>query len=341
MNLHQAVSLCASVVGGGVAPFLPIVGLSANWVTGCSQELKMSVDCDTGIKGQVWVNAKALLEVLSGLGPAAELRQEKGAIFVVAGKSKKKLNTHEQGPLFEGMTGGTALEFEPAPLSIAFGRVLPACDPDCSKASLRGVALDHGIAWCATSSGLHLTPLAAAMTMPTIPVSVAKAIVRAIEAGTTGIVKVRVGTNESEWQCGEVTIRGPMMAEDRPPEFATRTVDASRAKQTHKATANRKALISAVKIASLSRLDAGGKDVPPIRIESRDGVAMLTSNETAESECACVGDIAPIMVTGQQMMDALSTIDAEEVEILTAEDSLVPVFVTAGADVRMIVQVRR
>lgn len=341
MNLHQAVSLCASVVSGGVAPFLPVVGLSAHWVTGCSQDMKMSVDCDTCIKGQVWVNAKTLLEALSCLGPDARLTQEKGALFVAAGKSRRKLNTHDTGPTFESMTGGSPIEFEPAPLSIAIGRVLPACDPNCSKASLRGVAFDDGVAWCATSNGLHMTPIAAARALPTIPVLVAKAIVRAVEAGTAGVVKARTGPNECEWQLGEVTIRGALLSEERPANFAATMSDSQRANLTHKATANRKALLAAVKVAALSKLDAGGKEEPPIHIKSGAGAALLTSNETAEAECPIVGDIAPCAVTSRQLLDALTTIDADDVDILTSGNALVPVFVEAGGDVRMIVQVRR
>lgn len=340
MKLVQAVSLCASVVNANTgAPLLPHIGLSPSSVTGISHDLRACVQCETGIATTLWVGARALVEVLSKLGPDAALRVDKGALFIIAGKTKLKVATHQQGPTYEPAKDTSPGELDAADLLRAIEAVARVVDPESSRAFLRGVILDTDFMWGASGHRAHVAMLAGAKRMKPIPLSAAKAIGRAIEATGAKVVQTLVGANESEFVIGDVRLRAPLL--DEPPVSFSAFAPKPGA-EMKSATVSAKEFAKAVSDAALARavvVKDRDKGDPPIRMRSEGGVLHVESADVASAECPCDGEVDDVSLMPAYAIDAVTTLGGDDVTIMTGGE-WGPVYFMRGDEVRHVLQRR-
>lgn len=345
MKLQQAVSLAASVVtGNSIAPYLPHVGLAPSAVTGVGPELRLSVECTTGVDKPIWVVAKHLLDVLASLGDGVSLKLEKGALLASApGRGKVKITTYSDGMTCEASKAEDAGQLDGATLLRALTAVLPACDPTNDRAYLRGVLFDQNRIWCATHRGMHLAPLDGARRMPTIGHGAARALVRAIEAAGGGVVvKIARAGGEVEFVVGETRIRSPLIAEECPGALPQYFLD--QAPTTHTARILPADLRAAIKVAGLSAVvTSWTKDggAPSVTMRSDGGRLVVESADAAESECACSGEVASVRTKPRILEEAVASLGAEEVELVTSEEASKAILLRRGDDIRLVMQVSR
>lgn len=343
MDLHSAVSLALPVAvasGPGVAPLLRI---APGMVSAASPDVHTAIAVPPlpGLVAPVWCDAKALAHALSTLGPTADVMPGKGHLAVSAGKASIKVGTRDTGMEWTDAPETGGVDVDAASFGAAIGRVLAAVAGPNNPARITGVHMAGTHMVTTDGHRMHVTPIACPTIESVIGMAMCQAIQRLADS-VGGAMRISVTTSLVSVTCGDVRLRGPMVAD--PFVGWRQQVELCEKVAKRKATVDRDALLEAIKIARVPartmRIDKStGEPAVSLAI---DGGEMIVSSadESARASCAVSGEAASVHVAPAYLVDALTSLPDGPVEMRTGGE-LDPIVFASGDEWRLVMPRRK
>lgn len=350
MDLHSAVALALPVAvasGPGVAPLLRI---APGMVSAASPDVHtaIAVPLMSGLAAPVWVDAKALAHALTTLGPTADVRPGKGHLAVSAGKASIKVATRDTGMEWTDAPESDGIDVDAASFGSAIDRVIAAAAGPNNPARITGVHMAGTHMVTTDGHRMHVTPIACPSIESVIGQPMCQAIQRLADS-VGGPMRIAVTTSLVSVTCGDVRLRGPMVADPfvgwrMQVELCDKTRLGSRGTCKRKATVDRDAMLEAIKIARVPartmRIDKSTGE-PGVSIAiSGDEMVVASADESARASCPVEGQCAAVHAAPAYLVDALSSLPDGPVEMHTGGE-LDPIVFAVGDEWRLVMPRRK